>query len=50
MAAVTARPDRFLGLHFFSPVPMMPLVEVVRTVATSAETLAAADAFARSLG
>ncbi len=50
MAAVTSRPDRFLGLHFFSPVPMMPLVEVVRTVATSAETLAAADAFARSLG
>ena len=50
MAAVTSRPDRFVGLHFFSPVPMMPLVEVVRTVATSAETLAAADAFARSLG
>lgn len=50
MAAVTSRPDRFVGLHFFSPVPMMPLVEVVRTLATSAETLAAADAFARSLG
>ncbi len=50
MAAVTSRPDRFVGLHFFSPVPMMPLVEVVRTVATSAETLQAADAFARSLG
>jgi len=50
MAAVTSRPDRFLGLHFFSPVPMMPLVEVVRTVATSAETIAAAEAFAQSLG
>jgi len=50
MAAVTSRPDRFVGLHFFSPVPMMPLVEVVRTVATSTETLVTADAFARSLG
>ncbi|MGH7559649.1 MAG: 3-hydroxyacyl-CoA dehydrogenase family protein [Gemmatimonadales bacterium] len=50
MAAVTSRPDRFLGLHFFNPVPMMPLVEVVRTVATAPEVLAAATTFVRRLG
>jgi len=50
MAAVTSRPDRFVGLHFFSPVPVMPLVEVVRAVTTSPATLAAALGFARSLG
>ncbi len=50
MAAVTGRADRFLGLHFFSPVPMMPLVEVIRTVATSDETFDRALRFVRSLG
>ncbi len=50
MAAVTSRPDRFVGLHFFSPVPMMPLVEVVRAVTTSTETMRAALAFVRRLG
>lgn len=50
MAAVTGRPDRFCGLHFFSPVPLMPLVEVIRTVATSDETFDRAMAFARGLG
>jgi 3-hydroxybutyryl-CoA dehydrogenase len=50
MAAVTRRPDRFLGLHFFNPVPLMPLVEVVRSVATSSETLEAGLAFVRRLG
>jgi 3-hydroxybutyryl-CoA dehydrogenase len=50
MAAATRRPDRFVGLHFFNPVPLMPLVEVVRTVTTSDETLARATAFGRSLG
>lgn len=50
MATVTARPDRFLGLHFFNPVPMMPLVEVVRSVVTSQETIEAGTAFVRQLG
>ncbi len=50
MASVTGRPDRFLGLHFFNPVPLMPLVEVVRTVSTSREVLAMATDFARRLG
>jgi 3-hydroxybutyryl-CoA dehydrogenase len=50
MAAVTARPDRMVGLHFFNPVPVMRLVEVVRTVTTSDETMARAFAFARAIG
>jgi 3-hydroxybutyryl-CoA dehydrogenase len=50
MAGATRRPDRFVGLHFFNPVPMMPLVEVIRTETTSAETFERAYAFARSLG
>ena len=50
MAAATARPDRMVGLHFFQPVSVMPLVEVVRTVTTSESTFRAAMAFARQLG
>ncbi|MFL5578636.1 MAG: 3-hydroxyacyl-CoA dehydrogenase family protein [Gemmatimonadaceae bacterium] len=50
MAAATARADRMVGLHFFNPVPLMKLVEVVRTVTTSAETFDRAFAFARALG
>jgi 3-hydroxybutyryl-CoA dehydrogenase len=50
MAAATRRPDRFVGLHFFNPVPLMPLVEVVRTVTTSQETFDRAYAFATGLG
>ncbi len=50
MAAATRRPDRMVGLHFFNPVPLMGLVEVVRTIATSDETFETAMAFARSLG
>ncbi|HEY5113283.1 MAG TPA: 3-hydroxyacyl-CoA dehydrogenase family protein, partial [Coriobacteriia bacterium] len=50
MSAVTRRPERFVGLHFFNPVPVMKLVEVVRTIATSSETFDTAMAFARSLG
>src|SRR4029077_20344040 len=50
MAAATRRADRFVGLHFFNPVPLMSLVEVVRTVTTSAETFERSFAFAKSLG
>jgi 3-hydroxybutyryl-CoA dehydrogenase len=50
MAAATKRADRFVGLHFFNPVPLMQLVEVVRTVTTSEAAFARAFAFARSLG
>ena len=50
MAAATSRADRFVGLHFFNPVPLMPLVEVVRAVATSREVFDRAMTFARRLG
>jgi 3-hydroxybutyryl-CoA dehydrogenase len=50
MSAATTRPDRFAGLHFFNPVPVMKLVEVVRTIATSKETEDTVFAFAKSLG
>ncbi|MBI1723061.1 MAG: 3-hydroxybutyryl-CoA dehydrogenase [Gemmatimonadetes bacterium] len=50
MAAATKRPDRFVGLHFFNPVPVMKLVEVVRTVTTSPETFDRSFAFAKALG
>ena len=50
MAAVTDRTDRFVGLHFFNPVPIMKLVEVVRTLDTSDETFDAAYKFAESVG
>ena len=50
MAAATKRPDRLIGLHFFNPVPVMQLVEVVRTIATDPQVFATAMEFARSLG
>lgn len=50
MAAATDRPDRMVGLHFFNPVPVMKLVEVVRTIATSEDAFRTAYDFARSLG
>ena len=50
MAAATNRPDRVVGLHFFNPVPVMKLVEVVRTIATSDSTFDAAFDFARRVG
>lgn len=50
MATVSGRGDRMVGLHFFNPVPVMKLVEVVRTVTTSDDTFARAFDFARRLG
>lgn len=50
MAAATSRPDKMLGLHFFNPVPLMKLVEVVRTVTTSGETFDRVFEFAKSVG
>ena len=50
LAAATSRPDRFAGLHFFNPVPVMKLVEVVRAIATSEETFQTVYEFAKSLG
>ncbi|HEX2221995.1 MAG TPA: 3-hydroxyacyl-CoA dehydrogenase NAD-binding domain-containing protein [Candidatus Limnocylindria bacterium] len=50
LATATDRPDRFIGLHFFSPVPVMRLVEIIRGLETSDETYAAARAFGEELG
>ena len=50
LAAATRRPERFIGLHFFSPVPVMKLVEVIRGLATSDETCENVFAFGRSVG
>jgi 3-hydroxybutyryl-CoA dehydrogenase len=50
MATFTERPDRFLGLHFFNPVPVMKLVEVIRTIATDPKVFDEALAFASKLG
>jgi len=50
MAAVTTRPDRFIGMHFFNPVPVMKLVEVIRGYATSDETVAVIKELSQKLG
>ena len=50
MAAATARPDKFIGMHFFNPVPVMALVEVIRGLQTSDATHARVEALARALG
>ena len=50
LAAATDRPGRFIGMHFFNPVPMMKLVEVIRGLATEDATVAAVEALARKLG
>jgi 3-hydroxybutyryl-CoA dehydrogenase len=50
LAAVTGRPDRVIGMHFFNPVPVLKLVEVIRAVQTSDETAAAITALAEELG
>lgn len=50
MAAATSRPEKFIGMHFFNPVPMMALVEIIRGLQTSDETHAAVHALALALG
>ncbi len=50
LAARTNRPDRFGGLHFFNPVPLMKMVEVIRALTTSDETYTALFSFTQSLG
>ena len=50
LAAATDRPDRFIGLHFFNPVPVMALLELIRGLQTSDETHARAEAFAKRVG
>jgi 3-hydroxybutyryl-CoA dehydrogenase len=50
MAVVTKQPDKVLGMHFFNPVPVMKLLEIVRTIATSEETLDVGKSFGQSLG
>ncbi|SRR5579875_517899 len=50
MGAVTKRPDKVLGMHFFNPAPVMKLVEIVQTISTSPETIDTVKEFAISLG
>ena len=50
LAAATGRPAQFLGMHFFNPVPLMTLVELIRGLQTADATIAAVEAFARHLG
>ncbi|MEO8114172.1 MAG: 3-hydroxybutyryl-CoA dehydrogenase, partial [Phenylobacterium sp.] len=50
LAAATDRPDRFIGLHFMNPAPLMKLVEIIRGIATGPETYETAVNFAKSLG
>lgn len=50
LAAATDRPDRFIGMHFFNPVPMMALVELIRGLQTSDETHARVEALSKALG
>jgi 3-hydroxybutyryl-CoA dehydrogenase len=50
LASVTDRPERFIGLHFMNPVPLMKLVEIIRGIATDAGTYEIAVTFAKSLG
>ncbi|MCC7268139.1 MAG: 3-hydroxybutyryl-CoA dehydrogenase [Caulobacteraceae bacterium] len=50
LASTTDRPERFIGLHFMNPVPLMKLVEIIRGIATDADTYETAVKFAQSLG
>lgn len=50
LAAVTKRPDKVLGMHFFNPVPVMRLLELVKTILVSNETIKAAESFGKAIG
>ena len=50
LAAATRRPDRFIGMHYMNPVPVMALVEVIRGIATSEETASTVETIARDMG
>jgi 3-hydroxybutyryl-CoA dehydrogenase len=50
LAALTGRPEKFMGMHFMNPVPLMTLVELIRGIATSHETFAAVKAVAEKMG
>ena len=50
MAMATKKPDKVLGMHFFNPVPVMKLLELVQTIASSEETMKTANAFGKSIG
>ena len=50
MATATTRPEKVLGIHFFNPVPLMKLLEIVKTIATSDETLEVSQEFGKSIG
>ncbi len=50
LAALTGRPEKFMGMHFMNPVPLMTLVELIRGIATSQETFAAVKAVAEKMG
>jgi 3-hydroxybutyryl-CoA dehydrogenase len=50
LAAATKRPDKVIGMHFFNPVPVMQLIELIRGLATSDETYAAAEAASKKIG
>src|SRR3546814_14024886 len=50
LAQASPDPARFIGVHFFNPVPVMGLIELIRGLATSDATLAAVEAFGRGLG
>jgi len=50
IAMATTRPDKVLGIHFFNPVPVMQLIEIIKTIATSDDTLETGKTFGKSLG
>jgi len=50
LASITKRPEKVLGIHFFSPVPMMPVAEVIRGISTTEETISSGIEFVKSIG